>query len=86
MTIDRVWLHRKGVVSWLFEPSEKYGEFIHITKNETVYAIIADHKHGKPFYIARLQGAPRGIWVAAGSELRAQSIEFEGAGKYIFPI
>ena len=65
----------------MFEPSQKYGELVHITRSGTVYAILASHKQGKPFWIGRLCN---GAWCTTERELRARSIEFEDAGEYVF--
>jgi hypothetical protein len=78
----RAWLHRRGKSTWMFEPSQYYGELVHITRRGTVYAILAGHKYGKPFWVARLCD---GAWCTVERELRARSIEFEDAGEYVFP-
>jgi hypothetical protein len=82
VVMQRAWLHRRGKSTWMFEPSQRYGELVHITRNGTVYAILAGHKHGKPFWVARLCD---GAWCTVERELRARSIEFEDAGDYVFP-
>ena len=51
---QRAWLHRNGKPTWMFEPSQEYGELVHITRSGAVYAIIAGHRYGKPFWVARL--------------------------------
>lgn len=78
----RAWLHRKSGKPWEFTPSQRYGELVHVTRAGTVYAIIAGHKFGKPFWIGRL--VETGAWVTWENELRATSIQFEGAGEYFF--
>jgi hypothetical protein len=75
------WLHRRGKPSWMFEPSQRYGELVHITRKGTVYAIFADHKYGKPFWVGRLVD---GVWITVEDHLSAHSIEFDGAGVYTF--
>ena len=75
------WLHRRGKPSWKFVPSQRYGELVHITKKGTVYAIIADHKYGKPFWVGRLCDR---VWITVEDQLSAHSIEFDGAGLYTF--
>lgn len=83
---EAAWLHRGTRPSWKFEPSQRYGELVHITRRGTVYAIKADHKSGKPFWVGRLvdNGAGGKAWVTVEDELRATSIQFEGAGEYFF--
>jgi hypothetical protein len=75
------WLHRRGKPSWMFTPSQQYGELVHITNRGTVYAIFADHQHGKPFWVGRLCGS---VWITVEDQLSAHSIEFDGAGVYTF--
>lgn len=79
---NRAWLHRGAKPPWVFQPSERYGELVHITRAGTVYAILTGHKVGKPFWVARLI---RDAWCTVESELQATSIVFEGAGEYVFP-
>lgn len=84
---QKAWLYRHGCQKpWLFEPSPPLGELIHTTSRGTVYAIVADHKHGKPFWIAKLVRDSRGekVWITYEARLRARSIVFDGAGKYVF--
>ena len=71
----------------MFEPSQRYEELVHETSRGTVYAIFADHKFGKPFWIGRLSDLKDGrkFWETYERELRARSIEFEDAGEYVFP-
>jgi len=71
----------------MFEPSKRYGELVHETPRGTVYAIFADHKYGKPFWIGRLCDSTDGrkFWGPCERELRSRSIEFEDAGEYVFP-
>lgn len=84
----RAWLHRNGKTTWMFEPSQRYGELVHITSIGTVYAILAGHKYGKPFWVGRLCESADGseFWATCEAELRARSIEFENAGEYVFPL
>lgn len=84
---SRAWLHRRGKKTWMFYPSTVYGELVHITNNGTVYAILAGHKYGKPFWIGKLVTHDAGYtsWITVESELRARSIEFEYGGDYVFP-
>jgi hypothetical protein len=84
---NRAWLHRRQRPTWMFEPNAKYGELIHRTGKGTVYAILADHKHGKPFWVARLHvdEGGRQSWFTVEARLRSRSIEFEDAGTYTFP-
>lgn len=83
VVLRRAWLHRRGKPTWVFQPSQRYGELIHTTRSGTVYAILAGHKHGKPFWVARLCD---GAWCTVERELRATSIDFEHAGDYVFPV
>jgi len=76
------WLHRRGKATWQFEPNAKYGELVHITRSGTVYAIIAGHKQGKPFWVAKLIN---GAWCTVELNLRVDEIEFAGGGRYLFP-
>lgn len=87
VVMQRAWLHRRGKSTWMFEPSQLYGEFVHKTAKGTVYAIIGGHKHGKPFWVGRLCESADGrkFWATCEAELRARSIEFEDAGEYVFP-
>ena len=79
---DCAWLHRHGKSTWLFQPNAKYGELVHITRTGTVYAIIAGHKHGKPFWVGkRINEA----WCTIERYLLSREIEFEGGGRYLFP-
>ena len=81
--VQRAWLHRKGKASWEFAASSEYGgELVHVTRSGTVYAILSDHKLGKPFWIGRLQND---AWLTSEREVRATSIEFEDSGSYHFP-
>lgn len=80
--MNRAWLHRRGKPTWMFEPSKVFDELVHITAKGTAYAIIADHKRSKPFWVGRLIGT---AWCTCERELRARSIEFESTGEYIFP-
>jgi hypothetical protein len=79
----RAWLHRKGKSTWMFEPCPKYGQLVHKTNRGSVYAIIASHGRGVPFWIGKWHN---GVWLRCDGHLRARSIEFEDAGKYVFPI
>lgn len=83
---EAAWLHRGTRPSWKFEPSQRYGELVHTTRRGTVYVIKSDHKSGKPFWVGRLvdDGAGEKAWVTWEDELRATSIQFEGAGEYFF--
>ena len=84
---NRAWLHRRGRPTWMFEPSAKYGLLVHATALGTIYAIIAEPMHCKPFWIGRLCDSIDGqsqFLATCESELRARSIEFEGAGTYTF--
>jgi hypothetical protein len=87
VVMQRAWLHRRRKSTWMFEPSQVYGELVHVTRSGTVYAIMAGHKCGKPFWVARLKDDGKGSrsWVTVEAELRARSIEFEDAGEYVFP-
>lgn len=84
---QKAWLYRHGCTKpWLFETSPQFDELIHTTSRGTVYAIFADHKHGKPFWIGRLaiKGIGWKVWVTCEASLRARSIVFDGAGEYVF--
>lgn len=48
------WLHRRGKATWHFRPSQMYGEVVRVSKSGEVYAVLADHKLGKPFWIGHL--------------------------------
>jgi hypothetical protein len=76
------WLHRRGKSTWMFEPNAKYGELVHVTRNGGVYAIIAGHKYGKPFWIGKLINDS---WCTVENHLRSREIEFEDGGRYVFP-
>lgn len=80
------WLHRKYESTWQFTANQAYGELVHITNRGTVYAIFANHKRGKPFWIGRrvVDAGGRIAWVRCEAQLRARSIKFEDAGVYIF--
>lgn len=86
VVMQRAWLHRRGKSTWMFEPSQLYGELIHKTAKGTVYAIFAAHKRGNPFWVGRLCDSADGhkFWATCGAKLRARSIEFEDAGEYVF--
>jgi hypothetical protein len=77
------WLHRNGKATWRFIPNPIYGELVHITRSGNVYAILAGHKVGKPFWIGILQDRS---WLTCENILRARSIEFADAGEYVFPV
>lgn len=80
---ERAILHRGTRPSWEFAPSQRYGELVHIMRAGAACAIIADHKHGKPFWIGRLVDAR--AWVTVEDRIGAESIEFECGGRYLFP-
>lgn len=75
-------LHRKGKATWIFSPVARYGELVHVTNKGTVYAILSDHKCGKPFWIGRLMG---NAWCTVERDLRATEIVFDDGGTYTFP-
>lgn len=79
---EEAWLHRNGKKTWRFVPDPKYGELVHVTRSGAVYAILAGHKLGKPFWIGRLQDRS---WLTCENHLRARSIEFANGGEYVFP-
>lgn len=84
---SKAWLHRHQRATWMFEPSQIYGELVHTTSYGRVYAIFADHKYGKPFWVGRLCDSSDGgkVWTTCEIGLRSRSIEFERAGEYLFP-
>jgi len=86
--IERAWLHRRGRKTWLFELPSEYvghlysGHLMYRTNKGTIYAIIDGHCYGKPYWIGRLI---ENAWCTYERILRAESIEFENGGRYIFP-
>lgn len=80
------WLHRRGKPTWLFTANQAHGELVHRTLYGGLYAIFANHKKGRPFWVGRcvVDAGGRITWVNCTAELRAQSIEFENAGIYTF--
>jgi hypothetical protein len=81
----RAWLHRKHKNTWLFEPSQIHGRLVHCTKYGNTYAIFDGMAGGKPFWIGQLvEHGGKKYWCTVEKELRAVSIEFEGAGRYSF--
>lgn len=80
-------LNRYGRPSWRFTFDDHYQRFVHRTNRGSVYALFEDLDIGKPFWVARLCDNGNGkFWVTCEAELRAMSIEFEGAGTYYFKV
>jgi len=73
-------LIRRDRAPWAFTYSPIYGELVRCTRSN-VYAILHT-PHSKPFWVARRQGS---VWLTVESALRADRIEFDNGGVYVFP-
>lgn len=73
-------LVRRDRTPWTFTYSPVYRTWVRRTRSN-VYAILGEPV-SKPFWVARRQGL---IWLTAEAELRADRIEFDNGGVYIFP-
>lgn len=78
-------LIRRDRASWVFTWDNTYQAFTHTTNKGTLYVIMESlgRSYSKPFWIARVINRKA---CTCEHELRAESIEFEGGGKYVFPV
>lgn len=76
-------LNRGDKAPWDFVLEDGWPFPTHKTRAGNIYAILSDHKAGKPFWIARFIPDQR-AWVTVEREIGAISIEFENGNVFLF--